>query len=385
VPNPWSNQQVSLVIITAPPNQFAGIFVYAPTPGTGNLIGSWAAQAGTDPFGNAYPQGLNVKAGSISGTTFNGTDFILNSNGMFFYNGTPALNNMILSIAQFNGTDALGNAYLSGFTSYTSGPTNDTAISIPANSNVIQWYKTTTGQAGPWTSVGQMGFPASNPAIIQTGVLFELLGVNASGINPVGGTIIYSSAVNSVNAMHEIMPSGNDRILDQSVTDQSQHANSGSASFLAVTALYTVTTSNASDSVAATVYEIETWGNGTWGTTAETLTFGLSINGATPIDQVTIGAALFAINTTFAWRVKYIVQVETTGVSGTVHVQCAGGIGATNANRLSSNTCSIDGHADAQAYNTTVQNTFQIKAAWGAAIASELITSFGSRFTRRGQ
>lgn len=45
-----------------------GLFVYAGAPATGNLIVSAAAQAGTDPYGNAYPQGINVTQGRI-GTT----------------------------------------------------------------------------------------------------------------------------------------------------------------------------------------------------------------------------------------------------------------------------------------------------------------------------
>lgn len=115
--NPWSNQLVSLVIVTAPPGQYAGIFVYSPTPGPGNLIGSWAAQAGTDPYGNAYPQGLNVAVGTITGTTFKGTNFIINSSGLFFYSGTPALGNLIAVIAPASGVDSFGNAYSAGITS----------------------------------------------------------------------------------------------------------------------------------------------------------------------------------------------------------------------------------------------------------------------------
>jgi hypothetical protein len=43
-----------------------GVFVYQGTPGAGTLVGSWAADAGTDPYGNAYPRGFSV--GKASGT-----------------------------------------------------------------------------------------------------------------------------------------------------------------------------------------------------------------------------------------------------------------------------------------------------------------------------
>lgn len=37
-----------------------GLFFYDGTPANGNLIGSWASNSGTDEFGNAFPQGLSI-------------------------------------------------------------------------------------------------------------------------------------------------------------------------------------------------------------------------------------------------------------------------------------------------------------------------------------
>ncbi len=51
--------------------------------------------------------------------TFDGTDYELNSSGAFFYSGTPALGNLIISIAPAAGTDAHGNPYVSGLAAYT--------------------------------------------------------------------------------------------------------------------------------------------------------------------------------------------------------------------------------------------------------------------------
>lgn len=50
--------------------------------------------------------------------TFAGTNFIINASGAFFYSGTPANGNLILSISPAGGTDAFGNTYLAGFTAY---------------------------------------------------------------------------------------------------------------------------------------------------------------------------------------------------------------------------------------------------------------------------
>jgi hypothetical protein len=53
--------------------------------------------------------------------TFNGNNFILNSDGLFIYSGTPANGNLIASIAPVGGTDGFGNTYLQGIVSYTGG------------------------------------------------------------------------------------------------------------------------------------------------------------------------------------------------------------------------------------------------------------------------
>lgn len=45
---------------------------------------------------------------------FEGTDFVINSSGIFFYSGTPAAGNLLISIASAAGTDAFTNAYPEG-------------------------------------------------------------------------------------------------------------------------------------------------------------------------------------------------------------------------------------------------------------------------------
>lgn len=42
---------------------------------------------------------------------FDGTSYIMNAAGAFFYSGTPAAGNLIVAIAPASGTDAFGNAY----------------------------------------------------------------------------------------------------------------------------------------------------------------------------------------------------------------------------------------------------------------------------------
>jgi hypothetical protein len=48
--------------------------------------------------------------------TFNGTDFTINANGIFFYSGVPAAGNLILALTNSAGSDAFGNVYIQGIT-----------------------------------------------------------------------------------------------------------------------------------------------------------------------------------------------------------------------------------------------------------------------------
>lgn len=117
----WSSQVIiANKVIIEGANDY--LLVYGGTPGLGTLIVSIAAQAGVDQYGNAYPQGINVTTGTISGATFTGNDFVINSFGAFFYKASPAVNELITSIATDFGTDAYGNQYTPGVAVYDEDP-----------------------------------------------------------------------------------------------------------------------------------------------------------------------------------------------------------------------------------------------------------------------
>jgi hypothetical protein len=52
--------------------------------------------------------------GTVVAGSFQGTNFVINNSGMFFYSGVPALGNLVMALAPTSGTDAFGNAYIGG-------------------------------------------------------------------------------------------------------------------------------------------------------------------------------------------------------------------------------------------------------------------------------
>jgi len=121
--SPGSSNVVRARLVVVSGAGVSGVFVYSGTPGLGNPPIVSITSASVDPFGNAVVPGLDVTQGDISGTTisgsvFEGTDFIVNSSGAFFYSGAPAANNLAVSIAGSSGTDGFGNDYPEGVASW---------------------------------------------------------------------------------------------------------------------------------------------------------------------------------------------------------------------------------------------------------------------------
>lgn len=120
-----------------------GVFVYSGTPALGNLIISIAGQAGVDPYGNAYGFGLQ------------GSVVLQNANGVFAYSGVPAFGNLDVAIAGQAGTDNYGNSFGAGLNVYYSG-TSQRFFRADPNLNGAQMIGEVTaivpGTAGPPTT-----------------------------------------------------------------------------------------------------------------------------------------------------------------------------------------------------------------------------------------
>ena len=94
--------------------------------------------------------------------TFNGTDYVINSTGIFLYSSAPAAGNLVNSITNFSGTDPYGNHYLTGSASY--GNSNGQAV---ANVDGVLFFYTGSLAAG-WTQQGSIQADTTNPDQIDT-------------------------------------------------------------------------------------------------------------------------------------------------------------------------------------------------------------------------
>jgi hypothetical protein len=158
----WNNQAVQLLVLQEATGGWSGVFGYSPTPGKGNLVFSVAAAAGSDPYGNAYPAGVSTTAGA---GTIEGPDYVIDSAGGFWYSGTPAAGNLILSMSGAAGTDPYGNTYPQGL-AFAKGTVPGGLID-PGTVGTTQIDFTARDIGGITTSIA-----ASAPAGAETGDLW---------------------------------------------------------------------------------------------------------------------------------------------------------------------------------------------------------------------
>lgn len=118
--------------------------------------------------------------------TFNGTNYVINSAGAFFYSPSEAAGNLINSITNSSGTDPFGNNYLTGSASYGG---NQATTSV---NGVLFFY--TGSLAGGWVQQGSIQADTSNAGQIDVQGAEQV-----SGNLIVQGTTITGSSVTSVS------------------------------------------------------------------------------------------------------------------------------------------------------------------------------------------
>lgn len=117
------------------------------------------------PFGNAVGEGF-VNPGIVVAKKV-----IVESatGGIFSYSGSPALGNLISTEGiAFGSTDAYGNEYLTGNTTYYNISGNFW-MATEQIINGFQWYFSSTGPGGPYTLVAELTVNTTGTANVSFG------------------------------------------------------------------------------------------------------------------------------------------------------------------------------------------------------------------------
>lgn len=147
----------------------------------------WAISASGIVLIHKIPGGLGFFQSGISGASF-----LINKNGVFIYNTTlPTANGLAASIAPVGGTDPVGNAYLSGFTTYQETNLN-TFIAMNITTFAGAFYagainlEQATTYAGPYSSTSTALYfrnqiiEVSAPELLVDGLINSTAGTQAS-------------------------------------------------------------------------------------------------------------------------------------------------------------------------------------------------------------
>jgi hypothetical protein len=169
----------------------SGIFLYSSTPALGNLIGSWTIAAGTDSFGNTYPAGItlglsaNPQMELLSNGIGQGVLQVLYNNSL--YGNATLLGDINGSFAQI----ALGGPKntTAGFTDQVSLVLNSSdGSSSFSNGNLF--YVDKTGTSHQYAYYDGSGFHVTTGSI--------------AGIDPTTGTSLANPAV--AETWHTVSP-----------------------------------------------------------------------------------------------------------------------------------------------------------------------------------
>lgn len=195
----WSAQYFTTIIIEGNTPQ-TGIFIYNGAPSLGNLIGSWAAAAGTDAFGNSYPAGINVTQGTLQGVGITNAQITAtNILSSIISNGT--LNNNQINQGQILETTIIfdnGGGVLFGYTSTTTTVTQTVAGDYNFTSPITGTASVTciaggAGGDGGFSNEGGSGGGAGecaqepNYAIVNSQLYLYTVGAGGGGSSTNGG------------------------------------------------------------------------------------------------------------------------------------------------------------------------------------------------------
>jgi hypothetical protein len=145
---------------------FAGALVYpsvhSPNFNINNPSASPNPSWGVLQNGQAYFFGL-----TLTGGTFNGTDYIIDSDGEFFYSGAPANGNLNISISPNGGVDGFGNAFNAGVMVGAIGSSSGSYIQFDSTGMTFKNVHNAGGGLFPTTTVTMQGSPSTDIVTIK--------------------------------------------------------------------------------------------------------------------------------------------------------------------------------------------------------------------------
>jgi hypothetical protein len=118
--------------------------------------------------------GTFVDAATFIGSVFEGTDFVINTDGAFFYSGTPASGNLIASITNAQVTDTFGNVAPAGVSAMNGG------ITVSLSSGALLLTPITTGYAPGSVTSFTGTLILSSPTETNTDLIGQMLVVSGS-------------------------------------------------------------------------------------------------------------------------------------------------------------------------------------------------------------
>lgn len=172
--------------------------------------------------------------------------------------------------------------------------------------------------------------------------------------------------------------------LQGSATDATTHTVTQAS----LTNLSSALSIKANDPAVSTCYRIYAWGDGTWGSTQQPLTFEADL-GANSLGNNTIAGTALPVSQGFRWGCWVYVICTATGAGGTAQGGLFGAISVTGTNlgqfTANSNSLPIVAGAPAgAAWDTTANQSFRLRANWQSTTGAPTITCEGTTFERLG-
>jgi hypothetical protein len=350
-----------------------------------------------------------IYAGIINGTLVEGAEIVCYSpsgspDGVYVYTAgtTPALGNVPLLALGGESVDPYGNstrpsdAYPGGQLialgpsgSYVQLAANNTELALNIGTGAAgeqypgQVKSLTSGSGSAETLITQVTAPMSGGSAAElqlssasddgvTSAPYAVLGVAGTSFG------VYSGETTTGGPLFQWSDNAGVWGVDRSQTDYASHANSNQSGYIAITQAWTIPAYDARD---GTTYLVEVPYIGTFETSA--VSFGVMLNGSSASCDNGVTSTFFSSGSGFDGVVVAALTVTATGSSGKATLAISGVIGAT-ALRSSTNQASLSDVVTNVSFSTVISNTIAIGVNFGGLVTGQVVTGYGSTFTRKG-